>query len=206
MGRLTRNPADAAYPRTASNAAAMMTWDAHHAPPLPGLISRGRRPPPRPLGAAGHNRPALRRGDGPALDDVDLDAGRARLQTVIQSGSEKLIGEPKTAQGRRPLALDPATVAELRSDRVRMLEERLLVGSDFHEEGWVFHRPDGSRLRPDATSYAFVRRVERYGLPRLTLHGPRYTWGNAGPRGGHPPPGRPGAPLPLHDRDHPGDL
>jgi len=38
------------------------------------------------------------------------------------------------------------------------LEERLLVGADFHDEGWIFHRPDGSRLRPDATSYAFVRR------------------------------------------------
>ncbi len=57
-----------------------------------------------------------------------------------------------------------------------MLEERLLIGADFHDEGWIFHRPDGSRLRPDATSYAFVRRVERYRLPRLTLHGLRHTW------------------------------
>ncbi len=57
-----------------------------------------------------------------------------------------------------------------------MLEERLLVGPDFSDEGLVFHEPDGSRLRPDAVSARFLRRVSQHGLPRLTLHGLRHTW------------------------------
>ena len=40
----------------------------------------------------------------------------------------------------------------------------------------MFHQPDGACLRPDAVSAVFLRRVEQYGLPRLTLHGLRHTW------------------------------
>ena len=177
-GRLTRNPADAADPpRVGSKAAEMTTWDAAT---LRRFLARSVEEGDRLHGLwVLLATTGMRRGEAIGLrwSDVDLDSGRARVvQTVIQSGSEVLIGEPKTTQGRRPVALDPATVAELRAHRRRMLEERLLVGADFHDEGWIFHRPDGTRLRPDATSYAFVRRVERYGLPRLTLHGLRHTW------------------------------
>jgi integrase len=86
------------------------------------------------------------------------------------------VGEPKTARGRRSVALDTATVAALRDHRRRMLEERLLVGPDFADEGLVFHQPDGACLRPDAVSAMFLRRVHQYGLGRLTLHGLRHTW------------------------------
>jgi integrase len=68
-----------------------------------------------------------------------------------------------------------------------MLQERLLVGADFDNLGLVFHQPDGAWLHPDAASDAFLRRVRRYGLPRLTLHGPRHTWATlALERGIHP--------------------
>jgi integrase len=114
-------------------------------------------------------------GGGPA--DVDLDAGRARImQTIIQTRSVVSVGEPKTARGRRPISLDAATVAVLRAHRHRMRQERLLVGADFEDRGLIFHQPDGSWLRPDAVSEVFLRRVHRYGLPRLTLKGLRHTW------------------------------
>ena len=102
-------------------------------------------------------------------------------------------------------ALDQGTVGALREHRRRMLEERLLVGADFDDLGLVFHQPDGTWLRPDAVSAAFLRRAHRYGLPRLTLHGLRHM-GDPGPRARRPPPGRPGTPRPLDDRHHPRDL
>ncbi len=52
-----------------------------------------------------------------------------------------MIGEPKTARGRRPIALDLSTVAVLRAHRKRTLEERMLAGADFTDEGLVLHRP-----------------------------------------------------------------
>jgi integrase len=57
-----------------------------------------------------------------------------------------------------------------------MLEQRLLVGSGFTDNDLVFHNPDGACLHPDAVSAMFLRRVQSYGLPRLTLHGLRHTW------------------------------
>ncbi len=52
----------------------------------------------------------------------------------------------------------------------------MLAGPDFEDQGLVFHHPDGSWLRPNSVSDAFLRRVARHGLPRLTLHGLRHTW------------------------------
>ena len=63
----------------------------------------------------------------------------------------------------------------------------MLVGPDFDDRGLVFHHPDGSCLKPDAVSAAFVRRVRAAGLPRLTLKGLRHTWATlALERGIHP--------------------
>jgi integrase len=47
---------------------------------------------------------------------------------------------------------------------------------DTNHLGLVFHQPDGGWLRPDAVSSVFLRRVNRAGLPRITLHGLRHTW------------------------------
>ena len=121
----------------------------------------------------------MRRGEAIGLrwKDVDFDHGRLRVvQTITQTRGKVTIGEPKTKSGRRSIALDDATVSVLRDHRKAMLEGRMLVGPDFADEGLVFHQPDGACLRPDAVSAQFLRRVERYGLERLTLHGLRHTW------------------------------
>lgn len=57
-----------------------------------------------------------------------------------------------------------------------MLEERMLVGADHSDEGLVFHRPDGSALRPETVSATFLRRQAKLDLPKLTLKSLRHTW------------------------------
>jgi integrase len=132
----------------------------------------------------------MRRGAALGLrwSDLDLDAARLRVvQTLIQTRGNVTIGEPKTAHRRRPLALDKGTVAVMHEHRRRMLEERLLVRSDFDDHGLVFHHPDGTCLRPDAVSEMFLRQARRYGLPRLTLQRPSPHLGDARmERGIHP--------------------
>lgn len=121
----------------------------------------------------------MRRGEALGLRwaDVDLEAGRAQIrQTVIQVRGQVVLGEPKTAQGRRAIDLDTWTVMALRAHRVRTAEERLLVGPDFADGGLVFHDPSGAPLRPESVSRSFARRVAAGGLPPLTLHGLRHTW------------------------------
>ena len=177
-GRLARNPADAADPpRAGQKSDGVQAWDAAT---LRTFLSRSRESGDRLhalwvlLATTG-----MRRGEAIGLrwKDVDLDKGRLSVvQTITQTRSKVMIGEPKTSSGRRSIALDDATVGVLRDHRKAMLEERMLVGPDFSDEGLVFHHPDGACLRPDAVSAQFVRRVGQYDLPRLTLHGLRHTW------------------------------
>jgi integrase len=188
-GRLARNPADAADPpRSGQKSDGFQSWDAATLRRFLAVSSE-----------SGDRLHALwvllattgmRRGEALGLrwSDVDLDAGRLRVvQTVIQVRSKVTIGEPKTARGRRPIALDAGTVAVLREHRRRSVEQRVLVGPAFEDRGLVFHHPDGSCLKPDAVSAAFVRRVRAAGLSRLTLKGLRHTWATlALERGIHP--------------------
>jgi integrase len=73
----------------------------------------------------------MRRGEllGLRWTDVDLDVGVLRVAQVrVRAGNQVIVGEPKTARGRRTIALDPATVATLRQHHKRQAEERLLAG------------------------------------------------------------------------------
>jgi integrase len=121
----------------------------------------------------------MRRGEALGLrwQDVHLDAGRLRVvQTILSINGKIAVSEPKTARGRRPIALDPSTVAMMHEHRRRMLEERMLIAPDHSDEGLVFHRADGSALRPETVSTTFLRRQAKLDLPRLTLKGLRHTW------------------------------
>jgi integrase len=188
-GRLIRNPADAAdAPRGGQKSDGVHSWDAATLRQfLAASAASGDRLHPLWVLLA---TTGMRRGEALGLrwSDVDLDAGRLRVvQTIIQVRSKVTVGEPKTARGRRPIALDGGTVAVLREHRKRAVEERMLVGPAFEDRDLVFHYPDGSCLKPDAVSAAFVRRVRSAGLPRLTLKGLRHTWATLGlERGIHP--------------------
>jgi integrase len=130
LGRLARNPADAANPpKGGQKRNGIHTWDA---PTLRSFLAESARDNERlhPLFVLLATT-GVRRGEALGLrwSDLDLDAGRLRVvQTVIQIRSEVLINEPKTSAGRRPIAIDKPTVAVLRERRKRMLEERRLIG------------------------------------------------------------------------------
>jgi integrase len=121
----------------------------------------------------------MRRGEALGLrwQDVDLNTGRLRVvQTLLSINGKIAVSEPKTARGRRPIALDPATVAVLREHRREVLEERMLVAPDHYDEGLVFSRVDGSALRPETVSSTFLRQQGKVNVPRLTVKGLRHTW------------------------------
>ena len=56
----------------------------------------------------------------------------------MRHGRQTLLVEPKTARSRRTIALPASTVAMLRAHRLRQLQDRLLGGSRWREEGFVF--------------------------------------------------------------------
>jgi integrase len=120
----------------------------------------------------------LRRGEALGLrwSDLDLERGRATIcQTILPIAHRPTVGEPKTARGRRSVALDRRTVEALQLHRRRQREQRLLVGPDFHDHGLVFAQPDGQPLNPEYVSRRFQRLVCSAGLQSVRLHDLRQT-------------------------------
>jgi integrase len=131
----------------------------------------------------------MRRGEVAGLRwvDVDLDAGRVsprRPRVVVNH--EVLVSEPKTAKGRRSIALDPATVAALREHRRWQLEERLAVGPGWEDSGLVFTWPDGRPLHPERFSRWFEQHTRAAGLPKIRLHDVRHSYATAALAAGIP--------------------
>ena len=120
----------------------------------------------------------MRRGEmlGLRWSDLDLDGATLSVQQTRIRGAEGLAyGSPKTAKGRRRIALDAATVVALRAHRRAQAAERLLAGSIWQDEDLVFCRQDGQPLDPDSVSQSFERLGARAGLPRIRLHDARHT-------------------------------
>ena len=56
--------------------------------------------------------------------------------------------QPKTNRSRRAVALSPDTVRRLRQHRQQQLEDRLLLGPGYQDNGLVFATPLGSPISP----------------------------------------------------------
>lgn len=131
----------------------------------------------------------MRRGELLGLRWVDVDLELARVavrQTLVLAGRQVVISEPKTSRGRRSIALDPRTVAALRTWRAAQAAERLQWGGAWIDSGLVFTREDGTPLHPEWLSDAFAWRVARAGLPRIRLHDLRHTHASLGLAAGVP--------------------
>jgi integrase len=122
--------------------------------------------------------PALRRGEviGLRWKDLDLEAGQLSVsQQRVNVGGKVASGSPKTAKGRRVVALDPVTIAAIKAHRTAQLQQRLLFGAGYQDEGLVFCHPTGAPIDPDGFSQRFQRHVRDSGLPVSRLHDLRHT-------------------------------
>lgn len=121
----------------------------------------------------------LRQGELLALrwEDLDLDAGVMHVQRSIrrQTGQGFVEDEPKTASGRRNVALGAFTVDALRRHRARQLEVRL-GAPKWEDRDLVF--PDGKGDPMDGTTLLKARwypLLDRAGLSRIRFHDLRHT-------------------------------
>ena len=122
----------------------------------------------------------MRLGEALALtwDDVDFSTGTVAIRRTLTrtKAGGLIIGEAaKTRAGRRPIAVTAPTIASLRAHRVRQAERRLLLGSMWEDDGFVFDRGNGRISHPATVQPAFERAVRAAGVPRLTPHGLRHT-------------------------------
>ena len=120
----------------------------------------------------------MRRGELLGIQWPDVDLGRARIavrRSLVTVGHDVVVSEPKTAKGRRSVALDPATVAGLKAWRRHQAAERLAWGPAWTDSGLVFTRENGRPLHPREVTRAFTRHVLDAGVPIIRLHDLRHT-------------------------------
>ena len=172
-GRLVRDPADAADPpRLRGSAHEMRTWSAQQLQVFLGSTKDER------LGGLWHllALTGMRRGEGlgPRWEDVDLQAARLSVRrALIPTGGEAVVSEPKTAKGRRVIALDASTVEILKAQAARQLGEQSRDG--WVDSGYVFTVASGEPLDPEDVTRYFRQAVKRAMLQQIRLHDLRHT-------------------------------
>ncbi len=192
---LNHNPADQAEPPRLSAAAdgtrAAKTWTAAE---LAAFLdaTRGTREHAlwHLLATTG-----LRRGEalGLAWANVDLDAARITIvRTLIDihdtDDDRPVWSDPKTAAGRRSVALDPGTVAVLRAHKALRAQDRLMIGTTGNADvdDLVFTRADGRPYHPERLTRMFKAAVRATGSPSIRLHDLRHTWATLALQAGIP--------------------
>ena len=175
-GQLSRNPLDAADPPRArgDGAKEMKTWTKEELRAFLEAIADER------LHALWHTiaMTGMRRGEALGLrwGDVDFEAGRLAIRrALIPVGRDVVVSEPKTARGRRVIAIDPDTVEVLKAQAARQLDEQKLWGEGWTDSGYVFTAEDGQYLHPERVSRYWRQAIRRAMVPKIRLHDLRHT-------------------------------
>ena len=121
----------------------------------------------------------LRRSEVLALrwSDVDLLLGRISVSRSIhrlRDGSY-IFRQPKSAKGRRMVALSLSAIQVLREYKEKMTAERILDGSLLRDSDLVFSKSDGSPIRPDTITRAWSILAKKCGISASRLHDARHS-------------------------------
>jgi len=175
-GHLPKNPLDAADPprKKGENAREMRTWTKEQLKAFLAAVADER------LSALWHTiaMTGMRRGEAIGLRWSDVDLENARLavrRALIPINREVVVSEPKTAKGRRVIALDPGTVEVLKAQAARQLDEQNDWDEAWVETGLVFTVENGAALDPESVSRYWRQAVEQSLLPQIRLHDLRHT-------------------------------
>jgi integrase/predicted RNA-binding Zn-ribbon protein involved in translation (DUF1610 family) len=173
--RLSVNPVDAADPpRGQSKQRELPAWNAEQ---LAGFLSSVKDDRLfalwRLLAMTG-----CRRGEALGLtwDDLDMEAATLTIRrALVPLGATVIVSEPKSARGRRRIALDPTTIEALKGHAARQADEQAR-SEGWSETGYIFTTEEGQPLDPHRISKAFERHLRAAALPRIPLHGLRHTY------------------------------
>lgn len=121
----------------------------------------------------------LRRGEllGLCWDCVDLENGVITVKRQLLALKDGLTLEEttKSKSGRRSITLTDDAIRELKAWRKRQLQEKLLMGEAYQDNGLAFCKEDGTPLDPREFTKRFQRQLAKAGLPKVRLHDLRHT-------------------------------
>ena len=110
-------------------------------------------------------------------------------RALIPHGDGVIVSEPKTARGRRSIALDPGTIEALKAQAQRQLDDQEEKAEVWSDSGYVFTKETGEPLHPQMVSRAFAQAMRGRQAARDSAPRPATYARHAGAPGGHPPEG-----------------
>jgi integrase len=121
----------------------------------------------------------MRRGELLGLKWRDINLEKCSLQVARSmdrvAGHGVVESEPKTAQGRRGIALPPFAVEALKQHHLHQLEARLKAGPRWNENDLVFCNVYGNFLHPFRLYTMFHKVLADAGLPHMHFHDLRHS-------------------------------
>jgi integrase len=121
----------------------------------------------------------MRRGEllGLKWDDIDFERGTLAVRRTLSRGRGGTweLGHPKTASGRRSIALPQSCVSALRKHRVAQNTERLQLGELWDDHDFIFTNRTGGPLHVNSMALQFEKLTKATGLPKIRFHDLRHT-------------------------------
>jgi integrase len=98
----------------------------------------------------------------------------SRSLHVLKDG-RVVFRSPKTASGRRTVALPPSAILLLKEHKEKQALERAMLGISLKDDDLVFSHLEGKPLLPNTVTHAWIKLVRRTGLKGIRLHDARHT-------------------------------
>ena len=121
----------------------------------------------------------IRQGEllGLRWSDLDWVTRQLSVQRQLQrlSGQGMVFSEPKSASGRRVIALGSATIEKLREHYKHQQLERLAAGGRWIENDLIFPTIIGTPIEGSNLIRNFKSRLHAYNLPNIRFHDLRHT-------------------------------
>jgi len=109
--------------------------------------------------------------------DVDLLLCQAYVTRALHHlrTGETVIRAPKSAKGRRMVALSPSAALLLQEHQNKQEAQRAMLGIPIKEDDFIFSDLQGKPLLPNTVTHAWIKLVRRTGLKGIRLHDARHT-------------------------------
>ncbi len=109
--------------------------------------------------------------------DVDLDLAKVSVSRSLHHllNGSVVFRQPKTARGRRMIALPPSACLVLKRHRDDQAIGKSADGVRLTGEDLVFSHVDGAPLLPDTVSRVWLKAVKRAGLKNFRFHDARHS-------------------------------
>ncbi len=121
----------------------------------------------------------LRRGEllGLHWSDIDMETGVISINQTLKylSGQGVFEDETKTASSHRSFKAPSTLFPLLRQYHAWQLQQRLVLGDQWHESNFAFVNWDGTPMRPDTLSNQFRDWIRQTDLPPVHIHSLRHT-------------------------------